>query len=194
MPVASEINDKEMNWKRVRVPVLDRRTGVHTGAPPVAEVGSTGYAALELEQGDIVRQMIPVPYDVDPEFPIGLTALVCSGSVTVGDLLTLDLLYEVVALGGAAFPTTINDAPATDFPTVNPTATAFATKRTRAVLAADILTPAQVKNGAHLAIEITATDLDCDTNASAEGFFILELELDYVPRKCGGDGIEVDRA
>lgn len=192
MPSGSYIDDKDISWKRKELSIFIPATGVHTGGPPFAEVGSTGYLAFEMEQGDILRQMVRIPKDLDPDQPIGISARVTSGSTTAGDLLTLDLLYEIVAHGGALFPGTVNDAPATDFATVNPTTTAFTESKTRAIIAADTLTAAQVANGCYLALQITATDIDCDTNGNAEGFFIVDLVMDYVPKRCRGESVEND--
>lgn len=192
MGTSSFIDDKEISWKRKEERILLKRTGVDNGAPPFAEVSTRGYEALEMEQGDIIFQMVPLPKDVDPTKPIGITARCSSGSTTTTDVLLLALLYEVVASGGAMFPTTVNDAPETDFPTKSPTSTAFSEIKTRAIIAADTFTSQQIADGAYLAIKITATTIQCDTNAGGEGFFIMELILDYVPKRCLGEALVRD--
>ena len=130
-----------------------------------------------------IRDML---HEMDESQPLGVKVHWTSGSATIADTVSWTTLLDVVA-AGAVFvsPTTALDTPVYGSGTTVADAVegaGFNQWTTRGLKNKNFLTRAQIDAGACIMLSVTLTAFVTIT----ENIYLLGVEVDYAPRRCGG--------
>lgn len=193
------IQDRNVAWKRkhfdIPIQPMQGYAGVVTplvflgdgaGAPVVQAINSLAITGLLTDtENDAIELVWPLPYDVDPEYPLGFKVNWISGSATVGDIVGFTIKCDFKAVGAAiALATTALD---TAIAAGNPTATAYAHQWTsRGIKNAGFLTRAQVTAGPIMMLSCLMTTKTTIT----EDIFPMFVRCDYVRKDTTDSGRE----
>jgi len=175
--------------------IFDNATsGVPEGSLTVGvtqvKIGTSGVVAYDMNAGEFIGGMIPVPIDLDSQYDIGFRVHY-SGTVslTTGTNTWL-LLYDFKAVDVAIAPaaTALDTVIGADAYGANTDDLNKVSPRGIIDAASYNLTRAQIEAGAKLILKL---ELDVHTNMDSAVFLI--LEMDYVPMRTQGIGNEVPR-
>ena len=152
------------------------------------EVGALGLVGLGYDAvGDVILGYIHIPFDMNPDFPVGFRVNFTTNDSTSGTA-SFILLTETIKKD-VALTATINDALDTIIPLLSAVNTSFNAWSGRGIATSLGLTRKDVEDGAILEISL---ELDAVATSTAAEIVFLGLEMDYVPQKTIGSGSELD--
>ena len=152
------------------------------------EVGALGLVGLGYDAtGDVILGYIHIPFDMNPDFPVGFRVNFTTNDSASGTA-SFILLTETIK-NGVALTATINDALDTIIPLLSAVNTSLNSWTGRGIAKSLGLTRKDVEDGAILEISL---ELNAVATSSAGEIVFLGLEMDYVPQKTIGTGSELD--
>lgn len=143
---------------------------------------------LDTDEDEVITGPVWLPFDMDPDFPLKLTAH-CLTKTNTGSVMTFAFTFNNVKSAEAvALPTTATDVACSS---VTAPATAYrAYKVTGAEIAADTWTRAEIEAG-HF-INLGFKNKTHAGTIGTESIYVLGIELSYVPQMTRGAGSRAD--
>lgn len=201
------MQDHHIEWMRKRIVLspfdllsLNQGTSVFEALTAAGvtfdEIGALGFGSVTMTDGELLNGIFPVPYDIDPSYPIGFRVGWTMDHDGAGNAdATWILLADAIAHGAAiaVATTALNTAIGTT--TYKNTAGVITSvtdflfqKSNRGIKNLIGLSRAQIEAGALMSVSL---EMDAATNETSIRF--LHLEMDYVPQLTVGMGSHINR-
>lgn len=170
--------------------LLQNPTAANKEAPEIMlrEVGALGLVGLGYDAaGDVILGYIHIPFDMNPDYPVGFRVNVTTNDSAAGTA-SFILLTETIKKD-VALTATINDALDIIIPLLTVVNTSLNSWSGRGIANDLGLIRKDIEDGAILEISL---ELDAVATSTAGEIVVLGLEMDYVPQKTIGSGSEID--
>jgi len=201
------INDHQIEWIRCRkyysvfeLHNLAEAAGVLRASADATQLptilsAANGLAGLALATGDNYDSAINIPYDLDPQYPVGFrwfyTAEVTADATLTTVILTMlanvRLLNAQLLVASTALDTVLGTQ--TYGPSTAGVLDNQLSRTSRGIRTTLAMSRAQIEAGAMLVMRLTPSSF---VNIVAASLIILGLEIDYCPIRCVGFGKETD--
>lgn len=158
----------------------------------------TGFGSWEMIAGELIYGWLPVPYDLDPRWPLGFK-IWWSVDASGASVATWIILFDVKKLHyQLAAPTTALDTAIAACAGYEDDGTALADTEddylqitARGIKNSIGISRKQIEDGAMMMFSI---ELDAITNADGDAAQFIGMMMDYVPMKTVGTGSDHDRS
>jgi hypothetical protein len=188
MGSGSFVSDKNIGWKRK---VIQIRPEVQSGTATIVTQGSGN--VLQHTNGQTYLCRRKLPNDLDPTYPIGFRIRTSTANIVPANTATWSFQVGKIAAGAsaagvAAAALSATGADGVDPPVFNPTLVANARQEVAGQIASGYFTPQEIADRVEMVATISPALVGiANVNVS-------EIDLDYVPKMCKGEGQDRDIA